>query len=65
MQNQNEIYEEVARSCSEYAPDGRDHSIKNVSDGSDIKESSCLNCAHFNASQHCDLDLYDKIVQNI
>lgn len=66
MKNQNAVYQEVAKECSEYCPCGCDHSVKNVSAGDDAKEASCLNCKHFSSSdQHCRLDLYDKIVTNL
>ena len=47
MSDQNKIYEEVAINCSQYCPCGRDHSVKNVSNGDDAKCESCLNCSHF------------------
>ena len=38
MSDQNKIYEEVAINCSQYCPCGRDHSVKNVSNGDDAKD---------------------------
>ena len=66
MSDQNKIYEEVAINCSQYCPCGRDHSVKNVSNGDDAICESCLNCSHFSEEEcHCCLDLYDKIVDKI
>lgn len=52
-----EIYEKVAAHCSEFRPCS-DCGCKNSSREENV---SCLNCKHFN-SEHCDLDLIDRIV---
>lgn len=55
---QSEIYQKVAAHCSEYRP-SKSCGCKNASSEENV---SCVNCEHFNSSQHCDLDLIDRIV---
>ena len=61
MRASKEVYENVAKNCSEYE-------LKHVGATNcacDPSCKSCLNCSHFTQSEHCTLDLYDKIVKNI
>lgn len=54
-------YEEVAKRCSSF--ESREHSTFTNSD--ECNCTSCLNCAHFSSDEHCVLDLYDQIIQNL
>lgn len=65
MKSSKETYQDVAKACSEYAPTHRPEGYYNDSHACDCKEPSCLNCSHFTKNEHCDLDLYDKIVDRI
>ena len=65
MKSSKETYHEVAEACSEYSPVHRPEGFYNDTDACDCKKPSCLNCAHFTKNEHCDLDLYDQIVDRI
>ena len=54
MKSSKKTYQEVAEACSKYEP---------VSE--ECSTPSCLNCTHFTKQEHCDLDVYDQIVEKI
>lgn len=51
-------YQKVACKCDEYSPLEQNETFSNAVGEKNI---SCTNCEHFE-SNHCNLDLYDKIV---
>lgn len=55
-------YQKVAENCSEYRRTAQPYAPVNSTRESEIP--SCTNCAHFTNKEFCDLDLYDKIVEN-
>lgn len=63
MKSSKQTYEDVAKACSKYTRISKKESMKNF--GCSCDEPSCLNCAHFDKNEHCDLDLYDKIIDRI
>lgn len=63
MKSSKKTYQEVAEACSKYTPVSGGNSAKNSC--CDSKTPSCLNCVHFDKNEHCDLDLYDQIVDRI
>lgn len=54
-------YENVAKRCSSYARTTSSELSNSVSDTC----TSCLNCEHFDKDEHCVLDLYDPIAENL
>ena len=56
-------YQEVAEAWSKYQPVSEEYGFKNSS--CECNTPSCLNCTHFTNQEHCDLDLYDQIVERI
>ncbi|WP_343208991.1 hypothetical protein [Anaerolentibacter hominis] len=61
MSTMSETYKEVAKRCNEYEPkDGCECYHNRLENGESI---SCTNCGHFE-HEHCNIDLYDKIVEN-
>lgn len=62
MRSSKETYKQVAERCSSYdKKEGKDSFSNSVSDTG----KSCLNCRHFANDEHCRLDLYDPIVNNM
>lgn len=61
MNSTQETYKEVAQCCSSYSRCECDNCFSNVLP--DVP--SCLNCTHFDSDEHCTLDLYDAIVDNL
>ena len=61
MRSSKTMYETVANNCSEYKL--KEYGATNYACDPSCK--SCLNCTHFTQSEHCTLDLYDKIAKNI
>lgn len=61
MRASKETYEEVARECSAYK--NKDTGAKNTA--CECEHCSCLNCRHFANDEHCTLDLYDEIVDQL
>lgn len=61
MRSTKQKYEEVANRCSSYSKTTTSELSNSVS--SDC--CSCLNCEHFASDEHCVLDLYDPIAQNL
>lgn len=55
------VYKEVAKRCSAYMKNENE----SMSNSCDCTTPSCRNCKHFTKSEYCDLDLYDKIVDEI
>ncbi|MFA9464224.1 MAG: hypothetical protein ACERKN_08000 [Velocimicrobium sp.] len=55
-------YQKVAEKCSEYSPlEQNDRYSNAIGEGDHV---SCVSCEHFE-SNHCNLDLYDRIVNEI
>lgn len=67
MKASRKMYEDVAKACSKYHRVSGTSSFQNSSKNStcDCNTPSCLNCSHFTAQEHCDLDLYDQIADRI
>ena len=63
MKSSKKTYQEVAEACSKYEPVSEESAFKNSS--CECSTPSCLNCTHFTKQEHCDLDLYDQIVEKI
>ena len=63
MKSSKKTYQEVAEACSKYQPVSEEYGFKNSS--CECNTPSCLNCTHFTDQEHCDLDLYDQIVERI
>ncbi|MEG1458345.1 MAG: hypothetical protein RR056_05235 [Acetivibrio sp.] len=63
MNTETTAYQKVAQKCQEFAPCEKCDSCSNSS--SETNPVSCLNCEHFSSTQHCNLDLYDKIIRGI
>ena len=63
MKSSKKTYQEVAEACSKYQPVSEEYGFKNSS--CECNTPSCLNCTHFTNQEHCDLDLYDQIVERI
>ena len=63
MKSSKKTYQEVAEACSKYEPVSEEPAFKNSS--CECSTPSCLNCTHFTKQEHCDLDLYDQIVERI
>lgn len=61
MRSSKKKYEEVAKRCSSYAKTTGSELSNTVS----CNCTSCLNCEHFAADEHCVLDLYDQIAENL
>lgn len=61
MRSSNEKYEAVAKRCSSYTKTTSSKLSNCVGDSC----TSCLNCEHFAADEHCVLDLYDSIAKNL
>ena len=61
MRSTKNEYEAVAKRCSSYAKTTTSELCNCVSDDC----TSCLNCEHFAADEHCVLDLYDPIAKNL
>lgn len=62
MKADKKTYEKVAKNCSEYSPCEHCKTTNAVSEESCV---SCLTCGHFDSNEHCNLNLYDKIVNKI
>lgn len=62
MRSSKETYENVAKRCSSYA---RVHGENSFSNAVESGCTSCLTCDHFADDEHCVLDLYDPIVENL
>lgn len=60
MKATSETYEKVAENCSSFEPIAKNDSYSNKA-GEDC-HISCKTCTHFDTQNHCDLDLYDEIV---
>lgn len=62
MRSSQEIYKEVAEECDSYKTVDKqnENAFRNSA-----KEVSCLSCQHFRSDEHCELDLYDKIVAKL
>lgn len=62
MRSNQEVYKEVAQECDSYTAvnEQNENAFRNSA-----KEVSCLSCQHFCADEHCELDLYDKIVAKL
>lgn len=54
-------YRNVASKCDEFSPFEQNDVFSNAVGETTV---SCVNCEHFD-SNHCSLDLYDKIVNEI
>lgn len=63
MRADSQTYEKVAKHCSRFAPVEMNDSFMNAVETE--KEVSCVNCRHFTSEKYCELDLYDKIVDNV
>ena len=63
MKSSKKTYQEVAEAGSKYQPVSEEYGFKNSS--CECNTPSCLNCTHFTDQEHCDLDLYDQIVERI
>lgn len=61
MRSSKKMYENVATRCSSYART----TTSELSDCVNSDCTSCLNCEHFANDEHCVLDLYDSIAQNL
>lgn len=61
MRSSKQEYEDVANRCSCY----HKTTTSALSNCTDCDCISCLNCEHFASDEHCKLDLYDKIAQNL
>lgn len=61
MKCSKELYEDVAIRCSEYDKT----STSPLSNTVDNDCTSCLNCRHFAKDEHCVLDLFDQIRNNL
>ncbi len=61
MRSSKKEYEAVAKRCSAYAKTSESELSNCVGDSC----TSCLNCEHFAADEHCVLDLYDPIAKNL
>lgn len=61
MRSSKKEYEDVAKRCSSYHRTETSELSNTVSEDC----TSCLNCEHFAADEHCVLDLYDPIAQNL
>lgn len=61
MRSSKKVYEEVAKRCSSYAKTTTSELSNSVSGNC----TSCLNCEHFAPDEHCVLDLYDPIKDNL
>ncbi len=61
MRSTKKKYEEVANRCSSYSKT----TSSELSNCVDCNCTSCLNCEHFAPDEHCVLDLYDPIAQNL
>lgn len=55
------IYEKVAKKCHAYSP-SEENKTTNAVSGDQV---SCCCCEHFDSNEHCVLDLYDKIVDEV
>ncbi len=62
MRDSKKMYEEVAVRCSSYCP--KESCCKNSTKNSTKTNVSCATCKHFTKDEHCDIDLYDAIVEN-
>lgn len=63
MRASTETYEQVAERCSEFKPCDK-HDIISNSSCCECKVS-CTNCQHFTNEKYCELDIYDKIVNEL
>lgn len=61
MRSSKKKYEEVANRCSCYCKT----TTSELSNCVSCDCTSCLNCDHFAPDEHCELDLYDPIAQNL
>lgn len=61
MRSSKKEYENVAERCSAYAKTTKSE----LSNSVDESCTSCLNCEHFAADEHCVLDLYDPIANKL
>lgn len=61
MRSSKQVYEDVAKKCSSYSKT----TTSELSNTVDCDCTSCLNCGHFAADEHCELDLYDAIKENL
>lgn len=61
MRDSKQVYENVAKNCSSYAKT----SGSELSNCVDCNCTSCLNCKHFAADEHCMLDLFDGIKNSL
>ena len=61
MRDSKKNYEEVAKRCSSYSKTDQTELSNTV----DCDCTSCLNCKHFASDEHCVLDLYDPIKENL
>ena len=55
-------YQKVAEKCSSYSPSKQSDTYSNAI--GEPNSVSCLRCDHFEAN-HCNLDLYDRIANEI
>ena len=62
MKDEQSIYEEVGKRCSSYQ-------LKDCDTFTDSMcgcgTASCLSCTHFTKGSYCELDLFDKIKNNL
>lgn len=61
MRSSKKIYEDVAKRCSSYEKT----TTSELSNCVNCDCTSCLNCEHFASDEHCVLDLYDSIRENL
>lgn len=62
MKVSEETYEKVAERCHAFSPAEKDSTTNAHKDGNHV---SCCCCEHFDSHEHCVLDLYDKIVDEV
>lgn len=55
-------FQQVAEKCNEYAPSRHTNTYSNAI--GEASTASCLKCDHFEGN-HCNLDLYDSIVNRL
>lgn len=59
-------FAQVANNCSQFTPRSTSNSTSDSLNNnlSESGSASCLECCHFE-NHHCNLDLYDKIEENL
>lgn len=63
MRSSKGTYEDVARNCKEYKPT---RSMEGTLNSNCECSISCTNCSHFSHDgAYCEIDMYDKVLEQI